>query len=355
MTTGMAQRRSRQARASYREISLYTTDRTPCAIDLGDNTNLFGVPPAALRVLRDVEPQTISRYPASPFADDLRSALAQYAGVAVDEVTTGCGSDDVIDSALRAFTEPGDVIAFPDPTFAMLPTFALMNGLAAVLVPLTDTFDIDPEAMLATRAKVTYICSPNNPTGLAASPAAIERIIRGTSGLVILDEAYAEFAGQDWASEAPRHEGLLVTRTLSKAFGLAGLRVGYSTGTASLIAEVEKSRGPYKVNSLAEQAAVAALTHDQAWVREKIEALRAGRARFIEALRSRGLSPLPSDANFVLVPVVDSESLAAKMRAGGVAVRPFERLRGIGDALRFTIGPAPMMEAALTALDEAMS
>src|SRR5437667_11842605 len=102
-------------RHSYREISLYGPDRTPCAIDLSDNTNLFGVPPTALHVLQDAEPAAISRYPA-PFADDLRSALADYAGVVVDEVATGCGSDDVLDSALRAFTEPGDTIAFPDPT-----------------------------------------------------------------------------------------------------------------------------------------------------------------------------------------------------------------------------------------------
>jgi histidinol-phosphate/aromatic aminotransferase/cobyric acid decarboxylase-like protein len=156
-------------------------------------------------------------------------------------------------------------------------------------------------------------------------------------------------------ARAPSCGNLLVTRTLSKAFGLAGLRIGYAAGHRALVAEVEKSRGPYKVSAVAERAAVAVLREDMTWVREHIAEVRANRSRFIVALAERGLAPVPSAANFVLVPVRGAASVASRMRELGVAVRPFEALRGIGDALRITIGPWPMMEAALRALEEASS
>jgi histidinol-phosphate/aromatic aminotransferase/cobyric acid decarboxylase-like protein len=171
---------------------------------------------------------------------------------------------------------------------------------------------------------------------------------------VILDEAYAEFAGGSVAASAPAHGRLLVVRTLSKAFGLAGLRVGYGIGAAALVAAVEKSRGPYKVSALSEHAAVAALTRDLDWVRARAAEAVAIRGRFARALAARGLSPLPSAANFVLVPVVDAAAVERAMRARGVAVRAFARLPRIGDAVRITVGPWSQMEAARDALLAAM-
>ena len=340
---------SLRGRESYRSISLYAPDRAPARVDLSDNTNLWGIPPAAAHILREAPSALVTRYPAL-YAGDLKSALADYAGVQRDEVVTGCGSDDVIDSAIRAFTEPRDRIAYPNPSFAMLPLFAKMNGLEGVAVPLTSCFDFDAEAFLATGACVIYLCSPNNPTGTAAARSTIERIIARAPGLVILDEAYAEFADDGFLTQAPGAGRVLVVRTMSKAFGLAGLRVGYAVGSAALVAEVEKSRGPYKVNAVAERAAVAVLREDMQWVATGVAQVRENRARFVEALVALDLSPLDSSSNFVLVPVRDATALARHMRGAGVAVRPFVALAGIGDALRITIGPWPMMEEALTAL-----
>jgi histidinol-phosphate aminotransferase len=342
------------ARAAYREISLYAPDRSPCAMDLSDNTNLFGVPPSALSRLRGSEPSSISRYP-SLYAGGLKAALASYRGVNASEIVTGCGSDDVLDSAMRAFAEPGDVIAHPEPSFAMIPIFARMNGLRAIGVPLLPSCDIDADALLATGARLIYICSPNNPTGTLASESAIRRVVSEASGLVILDEAYAEFSGRESVTDATRHGRLLIVRTLSKAFGLAGLRIGYATGRADLIAEVEKSRGPYKVNAVAEGAAIAALTEDRAWVERHVAMAVANRERFAVALRGLGLSPIPSSANFLLVPIRDAQTVGAAMRRAGVAVRPMPALPVIGDALRISIGPWSMMEAALSALRDALA
>jgi histidinol-phosphate aminotransferase len=341
------------ARAAYRDVPLYAGDMTPCAVDLSDNTNLWGAPPAAREAVRSLGDGSFTRYP-SAYASALKEALASYAGVDASRIATGCGSDDILDSAIRAFTEPGDRLAFCAPTFAMIPIFARLNAVEPVAVPMTAAWDIDPEALVATDARITYVCSPNNPTGTTASRVALERLIANAPGLVILDEAYAEFADDCLDLEAVS-DRVLVVRTMSKAFGLAGLRVGYAAGAPALVAEVEKSRGPYKVSLAAERAAVAALAHDRAWVAERVANARASRDQLAESLRGLGLTPFPSRANFVLVPVPRAAAVARRMRERGVAVRAFEALPAIGDALRITAGPAAMMEPALAALAEALA
>jgi histidinol-phosphate aminotransferase len=229
-----------------------------------------------------------------------------------------------------------------------------MNGLVAMPVPTSDTSAVDIDALLATRARVIYICSPNNPTGLALSRADIERLVENAPGIVVLDEAYAEFANDSWIADAPRYPRLIATRTLSKAFGLAGLRIGYAAAASATITHVEKARGPYMVGGVAERAALDALCNDLEWVRTHIAAARESRERFRAELDAAGITSLPSDANFVLVLVADAAAVAARMRASGVAVRPFPRLRGIGDGVRITVAPWPMMETALRALRDAV-
>ncbi len=341
-----------RSRPSYRDIPLYAPSAGPaCPIDLSDNTNLFGVPPSAERVLREVEPARLSRYPSS-YGSALKGAIAAYAGCRPEQVVTGCGSDDVIDCALRAFVEPGERVAFPDPTFVMLPTFAKLNGLEGVPVPLTPGGDLDAEALLATRAKLIYLCTPNNPTGTPASRAAVQRVLEGAEGLVLVDEAYGEFTRQSYLEQARTRPNVLVTRTLSKAFGLAGMRVGYAVGAAELVAEVDKARGPYKLTGVEERMAEAALTRDVAWMRARVQEALQVRERLTEGLRALGLSPLPSEANFVFVPLPGAPEIARRMRERGVSVRAFQGLTGIGEALRIGCAPWPQLEAALAALRE---
>jgi histidinol-phosphate aminotransferase len=337
------------ARATVRDVVAYPTERTPCDADLSDNTNLFGAPPAALRELVTSGREEITRYPGL-YTRRLREALAEYAGVMSDEVVTGCGSDDVIDSAVRAFAEPGESLAFSDPTFSMIPVFARVNGLVPVPVAFTPAMDIDPDALLATEARVIYICSPNNPTGSVAGLRAVERVIERAAGIVILDEAYAEFTDGGHIARAPAYERVIVTRTLSKAFGMAGFRIGYGAGSASLIREVEKVRGPYKENGPGERAAAFAVREDVAWMRRNAATAVVIRDKFAAELRRRGFHPLPSSANFLLLPLEGASRIAHRMREHGITVRPYEALRGIGDAVRITVGPWDVMERALDAL-----
>ena len=342
------------ARAAYRDVSLYTVEAVPCDVDLSDNTNLWGAPPAATEAVRSLGDGAFTRYP-SAYVSALKDALASYSGVDASCIVTGCGSDDILDSAIRAFAEPGDRLAFCAPTFAMIPIFARLNGLEPVAVPMAAGWDIDPDVLASTGARITYVCSPNNPTGTAASRGALDRLIANAPGLVILDEAYAEFAGDTRLDLVGASDRVLLVRTMSKAFGLAGLRVGYAIGAPAVTAEVEKSRGPYKVSLAAERAALAALAHDRAWVVDRVADARASRDRLSESLRTLGLVPLPSQANFVLVPVPHARAVARRMRERGVAVRAFEELPSIGDALRITAGPLPMVTRALAALEEALA
>ncbi|WPB81545.1 histidinol-phosphate transaminase [Archangium violaceum] len=340
------------SRASYRDIPLYSPSKVKCGVDLSDNTNLFGMPPAAERILRETVASQVSRYPVG-YAPELKQAVARYTGVDPSRVTTGCGSDDVIDSTLRAFLEPGEVIAFPDPTFVMMSYFAKVNGLRSAAVPLKADLDIDVDGLLATGAKLLYVCSPNNPTGTVVSRAALERLIDHAPGIVLLDEAYAEFARESHLDLASR-PNVLVTRTLSKAFGLAGLRVGYAVGNPTLINEVEKARGPYKVTGLSERIATAVLSEDVPWMKARAEEALAIRARLVDELGKLGLKTLPSEANFVMVPLTGAPAVAERMRQRDVNVRAFQGLKGIGDALRIGCAPWNQLEAALGALRETL-
>lgn len=339
-------------RPSYEGISLYSPPSVPCRVDLSDNTNLFGMPPAAEQAVREFATSLVTRYPIS-YAPELKKALSSYTGFEPSWLTTGCGSDDLIDCALRAFLEPGERIAVMDPSFSMMAYFAKVNGLQFAPVPLRPDFDIDVDGLLATGAKLIYVCTPNNPTGTVVSRASLERLVDAAPGIVLVDEAYAEFANGSFADLVRSRPNVIVTRTLSKAFGLAGLRVGYAMGRPELVSEVEKARGPYKHSGVSERAAIAALTDGLAWVKARAEDAKENRKRLVEELKAQGLQPLPSEANFVMVPLPGAPRVAARMRELDVNVRAFQGLTGIGDALRIGCGPWPMMETALQALREA--
>ena len=337
------------ARAAYHDVPLYDPKRTPVQLDLTDNTNLWGVPPNAERAIREFVASTVTRYP-TLYGAELKRALADHAGVTPDMIVTGCGSDDILDSAMRAFGNEGDLVAATDPTFAMVPIFAKMNTLRATLVTELPAHDVDADALLATGAKLIYVCSPNNPTGALVARRTLEKLIDGAPGVLLVDEAYVEFAGVSNIDLLTRSDRVLLIRTMSKAFGLAGLRVGYALGHPQLIAEVEKSRGPYKVNALAEQVATTALRHDVQWVEEHIQLAIENRDRLTIELQKLDLDPVPSSANFVCVPVKNCVAVGMAMREKGVGVRPFPNLPRVGDCLRISVGPWPMVDRCLKTL-----
>ncbi len=323
-------------------------------MDLSDNTNLWGTHPAALEVVRQAPEEALSRYP-SVYGTDLKEAIALKFGLSAESVVTGCGSDDLLDSVFRAATFPPGRISFPAPSFSMVPIFARMNGLESFPV-VWQKAEADPGRLLLDQPDLIYICRPNNPTGLSLDAGWLRGLLAlgGADGpLVILDEAYADFAEDSFLEEAPSWDRLLVLRTFSKLYGLAGLRIGFGVGHEALVQEVEKSRGPYKVGQVAEQAAVAALEDSSGWAAKTRKDALDNRQRLADELRARGLDPLPSEANFLLIPLDPAGAVQVNraLRDQGVAGRAFPRLPGIGDALRVTVGPWEMMERFLDALD----
>jgi len=337
------------SRQDVARATRYVESEPGCRIDLSDNTNLWGAPPSVGQVLTSMGPHIVSRYP-SAYSNDLKLALARYAGVDPSMIVVGCGSDDVLDSAIRSLAAPGEVLAHLDPSFSMISSFAAVSGLRVVTIsPLSSE---TADRFGATRAGITYLCSPNNPTGAVLKPEVIEEIVATARGPVIIDEAYFEFCGQSSVRLLELYDNVLITRTMSKAFGLAAIRVGYGIGNPDLIARVEAARGPYKVTLLSECIATSVLDNDMIWVNARAADAVRSRVAFRARLDQIGKPALESGGNFVLVPVRDSFVAESHLRSRDIAVRRFAGLTGIGDALRISIGPANLMEPCIDALKE---
>jgi histidinol-phosphate aminotransferase len=355
----MKQKKHHFPREDYAPLALYTTERDPVEVDLSDNTNQWGAHPGALRAVREASERHLIRYP-DFYSDALRQAAANRWGVGPGNICTGAGSDHILDSAFRACAVAGGTISYAAPTFIMVEYFARANGHSTRRHTWAQAL-ADPQALLHGDPALVYVCRPNNPTGFMAPKKWLHQLLdaAGPDGpLVLVDEAYGDFAppGENVTQEAAGRPRLLVVRTLSKAYGLAGLRVGVGVASPEVALEIEKSRGPYMVSSVAEAAAVEVLRDEEGWVDRTVTECLENRERLVDALRARGLSPLPSAANFVMVPVAEGCALryAAALRKRGVAIRPFPAMPDIGDGIRVTVGPWPLMERFLKTLDEVM-
>lgn len=356
-------------RQDYASLDRYDPGRSPVPVDLSDNTNLWGPHPAALDRIRAATPDDLRSYP-EVYADTLRAAVSERFDVDPGCVTTGAGSDDVLDSAFRAAYGSGQTVAFPAPTFSMVGDLARMNGMEPRPVPWQEALG-DARALLAGDPAVVYLCRPNNPTGAQMLEEWVERllVLAGEEGkpqdstrpgggpLVIVDEAYADFAGETLIDRAPHFPKLVVTRTCSKAYGLAGLRCGFATASPATVLEIDKSRGPYKVARLAAELAVIAIRDEDGWVARTSGECLENRARLRTELEARGLAQLPSSANFILfsTPSGIASADASALRESGVQVRPFTQVPHLGEALRVTVGPWPLMERFLEALDRRLT
>ena len=376
-------------REAYAPLEPYAPDRRPVPVDLSDNTNRWGTHPAALEVIRNAPVEALTRYP-SVYADALKEAISRRFGVPVESIATGCGSDDVLDSTFRAAGEPGDRIVYASPTFSMVDPLARMNGMVPVPVEWAPGRPPSPEQLLAPDPALVYVCRPNNPTGEVPPRGWVEALVEaiGPDGpILLLDEAYADFDDGGFLEQAASSKRMLVVRTLSKSFGLAGLRVGFAVGAPEVIRQVEISRGPYKVNRVAEAAAVAALDDHEGWIPGIIEEVRTLRSWLAEELTARGTPPLPSGANFLLIPVAGAGGAGATVGEGtagtadsaggrgaaaappapgaaarlvtglrehGVATRPFTDLVGIHEGVRVSMGPRHELEQFLEAWDDVM-
>lgn len=319
---------------------------------LDGNENPYGPSPRVREAL--------SRFPSYHIYPDpdqrrMREAIADYAGADPEQIVVGNGSDELLDLTARLFLSPGDGVVNAPPTFGIYDFVARTYGARVVEVPRREDFSLDVDAVeraLASGAKLLFLASPNNPTGNAASPDGVERLLRRDAAVVI-DEAYAEFAGESFVPLAARHDNLIVTRTFSKWAGLAGLRAGYGVYPRPVAGAIRKIKMPYNMN-VAAQAAVLASLEDRETLAENVRRIVEERERLSKALAAfPWLRVFPSQANFVLCQVSGrpATEVQALLRQHGVLVRHFD-VPGVRGCLRISVGRPQDSDRLVEALSE---
>lgn len=330
-------------------------------VKLASNESLWGPSPRALEqaslVLRDV-----SRYPEVQSAE-LLSRLAQHTGFHPNQTLVGNGADEILRLFATAFVDPGQEVIFPSPSFSSYPFATALAGGRAVPVGLTGDGRMDLAAVLkhiTPNTRLIYLCSPNNPTGGIIYQDEWDAFLDELPDhlLVVMDSAYFEFVDDPrYADPTPAiraNKPVVMVRTLSKIYGLAGLRIGYALAPAEVVDALRRVREPFSLNLVAEQAALGALT-DQAYIaRVRQETIKA-RAYLTESFVKRGYTPYPSQANFLAVPVgSDAQGVASELEQRGFIVRPTTSF-GLPGHIRVTVAPIPVLDRFLTKFDEVMA
>jgi len=285
----------------------------------------------------------INRYP-DPQQNLVKDQLANIKGVSKEQVLLGNGSDEVLDLIFRVFCEPklDSVIALP-PTYGMYKVLANTNDIKLIEVPLTKSFQPDVNGILDfhnLQAKILFICSPNNPTANSFDADKIEKLIQDFSGIVVIDEAYIDFSSQEsWISRLNDFPNLIVTQTLSKAYGLAGIRLGVCYASTEIISVLNKIKPPYNVNQLTQEAALERLKN-QDQVNQEVQEIISERNQLIVDLQEVNLVQqiFPSDANFLLVKVDDANKRYDQLVKQGIVVRNRSNQVLCENCLRFTVG-----------------
>ncbi len=309
-------------------------------IKLSSNENPLGPSPKAVEAIKR-ESKRVNVYP-DPKAEKLRMAISRYLGVDRECVIVGNGSDELVDLVCKAFMDPGDEVLIPLPTFSEYELACRINGGRPRFIELRDfKWDGDVLARELREARLAFIGRPNNPTGNSISEDELEKLL-ATGKLVVVDEAYAEFADYSIVDKIGMCDNLLILRTFSKAFGLAGLRVGYGLGSRELIRALDRVRAPFSVSTLAQEAAVAALG-DKLFLRRVKNMVKDGREYLQRELPKLGLRVLPSDANFIMANVsglgTDAPAFCHFLAQRGILIRDLSRFRGAGsDWVRISVG-----------------
>ena len=347
-------------REEIRALKAYHVQPSGGMVKLDAMENPYGLPPELrARLARLVEEAALNRYP-DAHGRELKAALRQALDVPAGvELLLGNGSDELIQMLVLAVARPGAVVLGVEPSFVMFRMIAAFAGARYVGVELREDFSLDIEPLLAAveqhRPAVVFLAYPNNPTGNLFDPAMIDRVVEAAPGLVVIDEAYHAFAGASFLSRVGRRPNLAVMRTLSK-LGLAGIRLGVLASAGHWIAELDKVRLPYNVNTLTQAVAREVLRHD-AVLTEQAGAIKLERRRLAQALLAvPGVTVYPSDANFILFRISQAERVFEGLKRRGVLIKTLHGShRLLADCLRVTVGTPEENAAFLSALNQALT
>ncbi len=337
----------RLIRKNIRELKPYASARNEfsgeAVVFLDANENPYNAP--------------YNRYP-DPLQRALKEQIGQLKDVMPEQIFLGNGSDEPIDLLIRAFCEPGqDNVATIDPTYGMYQVAAEINNIAVRKVSLSERFELDAMKLIGAadeHTKLIFLCSPNNPTGNCLEPEAMWQVVRSFHGLVVIDEAYIDFApGKSLLSQINNHPNLIVLQTFSKAWGMAGIRLGMAFAAKEIVSILNKIKYPYNLNILTQQKALE-LLNQREQVRKWVKLLIAEREKMCKLLSSFPfvVEIYPSDANFILIKMHDARGIYNYLKEKGVIVRDRSKVHLCEDSLRITIGSSAENDLLLKTLRE---
>ena len=321
-------------------------------VKLNTNENPYPSSPKVLEAIRNVSAEQVRRYP-EPLGDEFRRAAAKLHGVGADNIICTNGGDELLTICFRAFCDENRPVAYPVPTYSLYPILAGLQNCPRIKVDFDAEFGL-PEGLSDTGAALTIVCNPNAPTGSFIEPEQLRSLAKKLSGksILLIDEAYVDFSEANCVKLVKDFDNVIILRSMSKGYSLAGLRFGYGIASEQLIAGLLKVKDSYNVGAVTIAAATAAIK-DQDYFRENIEKVKAERTRLTEKLRELGFTLRDSQANFVLAQC-DNRSASEiydRLAQRNIYVRYFS-LPDLGDKLRITVGTKQQNDKLISTLKE---
>lgn len=319
-------------------------------IKLNTNENPYPPSPKAIAALQNIDSDALRRYP-DPFAHEFCQAVSEVMGVPADWVIVGNGSDDVLNILIRACAEGVErKVVYPMPTYVLYRTLSAMQPADVVEVPYGDDFQLPIDQLVAANGAVTFIASPNSPSGHVVPLEDLRQLAQRVSGIVAIDEAYVDFAEGSALELVKEFDNVIVLRTLSKGYSLAGLRLGFGIAKPQLLAGLFKVKDSYNIDAIAIAMGTAAM-RDQPYKQECAEKVKISRSQLTKDLQTLGFKVLESHGNFVLATPAkgNAEEIYLKLKELGILVRYFNQ-EGLADKLRITVGTDEQNQTLIEAL-----
>ncbi|MBD2354017.1 histidinol-phosphate transaminase [Tolypothrix sp. FACHB-123] len=318
-------------------------------IKLNSNENPYPPSPAALAVLRNIDGEWLRRYP-EPFGGEFRQAAGKVLGIPSDWIIVGNGSDEVLSIVIRACTESGRKVVYPMPTYVLYRTLTEMQAADILEIPYKDNYSLPVEEIIAADGAVTFIASPNSPSGHVVPSEDLHKLASALSGVLVIDEAYVDFATENALDLVREYKNVILIRTLSKGYSLAGLRLGFGIANPQLLSGLFKVKDSYNIDAIACAVATAAIT-DQDYKNACVAKITASKIQLTGDLKKLGFIVWDSQANFLLVqpPQGNAEYLYQKMKEQQILIRYFKQ-PGLEDKLRISIGTDEQNQTLVQAL-----
>jgi histidinol-phosphate aminotransferase len=318
-------------------------------IKLNTNENPYPPSPAIATTLKNLDLESLRRYP-NPFANEFRQAISDVLGVPLDWIIAGNGSDEILTMIVRSVAESQRKVVYPTPTYVLYKTLAEIQDAEIVEVPYGENNQLPIEALIEANGAVTFIASPNSPSGHIVCLQDLRKLASKLSGVLLIDEAYVDFADENALSLVHEFENVLISRTLSKGYSLAGLRLGFGIANPKLLEGLFKVKESYNIDAIACSIGATAM-RDQAYKNECAEKVKISRTQLAIALQKIGFDVPDSQTNFLFVtpPQGNAEEIYLALKAGGILVRYFKQ-PGLDHKLRITVGTDQQNQTLLEAI-----